>query len=1131
MGKSTKKTHKPKSEDTNQEKLYLLHMDLCGPMRVESVNGKKYILVIVDDYSRFTWTMGLSLLIKRCGIIMKRLATACFTQNRSIIRLRHGKTPCELMHGKQPDLSFFHVFGALCYPINDSENISKLQPKADIGIFIGYAPTKKAFRIYNRRTRRIVDTIHVDFDELTAMASEQSTAEVISPIAEVPQGDDDLTGSPSSTTVNQDAPSPSKSPTPTEIQSSVILQDVGNDNLDIEVAHMGNDPLLGVPITEVASGQSLSTASPQSNDLKAQLQDKGIAIRVILTTSVSRPQLKSNPQGDRVLRSNSHGTKLEVEEHRRNVKLPKNKMFVTACNDILNAKTWNVKSVFAMCAKCVMIDKHDLCVLKSVAKPLKKTVASESIKKPRNNVRKLHERFGKIYKWSYIKFTPSGYMWKPKSPTGNVNPNVSMPLGNASRTANVKDTMTSRRSILSNTPLPSNSFAQDYDASSAVPCLFIHSIYVIPCLYICSLSVMLSRISFHVLYGRGALQVHPQSDFSQPDTGLIFPVFQKGDDPIDAINHMMSFLTAVVTLEGNNVDKASDSCAHSMEIDNLKQTLSKHLKENESLKQMVTLVKNDFQKEETRNIDRELALEKQVIELNNIVFKRNQSVQTIYLLTKLQFFYNHTTRQALGFQNPCYLKKTQQLEPKLYDGSVIQKTNVSVIRDSEETLMLKDESRSKMIQKQKDLMMYEKKVNTKLVDYAALNQLSQDFETRFVPQAELSAEQVFWSKNSKNSEEPNLFTRPNLVEVPKELPKVSMVNSSLKKLKFHLASFNVVVKERTTATAITKGTGKDKKKELEEIETINIELDHRVTKLVTENEHLKQTYKKLYDSIKSSCVRSKEQCDDLFKQINIKSAENSDLNASLQEKALVIKALNDTLRKIKGKVVVDEAVTLHPIDPKLLRIDVASLSPKLRNNRTSHYDYLKHTQEETATLREIVENERLLNPLNTSLDYACNKQMVVTPMNKTKRIKVTEPITSSGNTPIKTTSSSNIVSNKPMLSSTGVNLLTSTSGSQSLSNTKKDRIQQTQSRAKKNKLEAYPRNVRTSFHNKKSVVNTKDIASVPYLKLNVNFDLQCATCNGCLFFNNHDSCVLEFINSVNARVKSKSAKKPVNIKI
>nr|GFC62446.1 integrase, catalytic region, zinc finger, CCHC-type, peptidase aspartic, catalytic [Tanacetum cinerariifolium] len=78
------------------------------------------------------------------------------------------------MHDKQHDLSYFHVFGALCYPTNDGENVRKLQPKADIRIFIGYAPTKKAFRIYNRRTRCIIETIHVDFGELTAMASEQS---------------------------------------------------------------------------------------------------------------------------------------------------------------------------------------------------------------------------------------------------------------------------------------------------------------------------------------------------------------------------------------------------------------------------------------------------------------------------------------------------------------------------------------------------------------------------------------------------------------------------------------------------------------------------------------------------------------------------------------------------------------------------------------------------------------------------------------------------------------------------------------------------------------------------------------------------------------------------------------------
>nr|GEW36197.1 hypothetical protein [Tanacetum cinerariifolium] len=171
-----------------------------------------------------------------------------------------------------------------------------------------------------------------------------------------------------------------------------------------------------------------------------------------------------------------------------------------------------------------------------------------------------------------------------------------------------------------------------------------------------------------------------------------------------------------------------------------------------------------------------------------------------------EFFYDHTTKQALGFQNPFYLKKAHQLEPKLYDGNVIKKTNAIVIHNTEETLMLAEESHSKMLLKQKDPMMLEKKVNTTPVDYAVLNQLSQDFETRFVPQTELSVEQAFWSQNSMNSPEPTPSSRPTKVEVPKQLPKVNMANMSLKKLKHHLASFDVVVKERTTATTITEGT-------------------------------------------------------------------------------------------------------------------------------------------------------------------------------------------------------------------------------------------------------------------------------------------------------------------------------------
>ncbi|GKE92581.1 retrovirus-related pol polyprotein from transposon TNT 1-94 [Tanacetum coccineum] len=87
----------------------------------------------------------------------KAVATACYTQNRSLIHTRHNKTPYELVHDKKPDLTFFQVFGALCYPTNDSEDLGKLQPTADIRIFVGYAPSMKGYRIYNKRTRQIME--------------------------------------------------------------------------------------------------------------------------------------------------------------------------------------------------------------------------------------------------------------------------------------------------------------------------------------------------------------------------------------------------------------------------------------------------------------------------------------------------------------------------------------------------------------------------------------------------------------------------------------------------------------------------------------------------------------------------------------------------------------------------------------------------------------------------------------------------------------------------------------------------------------------------------------------------------------------------------------------------------------
>nr|GFB41296.1 hypothetical protein [Tanacetum cinerariifolium] len=195
------------------------------------------------------------------------VATACYTQNRSIVRLHHGKTPYELLHNKLPDLSFIHVFGAFCYPTNDSENLGKLQPNAD-RIFIGYAPIKKA--LHDLSFLHVFGTLCYPTNDSENLGKLQPKADIgifigYAPIKKAFQIYNRLqaesTGSPSSTTVDQDAPLPSKSQTTPETQSSVIPQDVKEDIHDIEVTHMGNDPLFGVPI-EVASSQSSSTVSP-----------------------------------------------------------------------------------------------------------------------------------------------------------------------------------------------------------------------------------------------------------------------------------------------------------------------------------------------------------------------------------------------------------------------------------------------------------------------------------------------------------------------------------------------------------------------------------------------------------------------------------------------------------------------------------------------------------------------------------------------------------------------------------------------------------------------------------------------------------------------------------------------------
>ncbi|GJT16519.1 hypothetical protein Tco_0875225 [Tanacetum coccineum] len=203
----------------------------------------------------------------------------------------------------------------------------------------------------------------------------------------------------------------------------------------------------------------------------------------------------------------------------------------------------------------------------------------------------------------------------------------------------------------------------------------------------------------------------------------------------------------------------------------------------------------------------------------------------------------------------------------------------------------------------------------------------------------------------------------------------------------------VIKKLKERIKSLSGKMDKDKiKQDFEEIETINIELDHRVTKLLLRTSFEQTTMLNFYDSINQQLIQSKEQCAKLISQVNLKSAEISDLNASLQEKALAITALKDELRKLKGKALVD-------------------------NN------------EEAAVLRDLVDHIKANYPLDPLLESACN--------------------------------------------------------------TKKDKIQQTQSRILKNKVEAHPRKVKSSLKNKDHVVEPKGTAPVQHSKLNANSNLKC----------------------------------------
>ncbi|GJU91651.1 retrovirus-related pol polyprotein from transposon TNT 1-94 [Tanacetum coccineum] len=665
-------------------------------------------------------------------------------------------------------------------------------------------------------------------------------------------------------------------------------------------------------------------------------------------------------------------------------------------------------------------------------------------------------------------------------------------------------------------------------------------------------------------------------------------------------------------------DMIREKLALKEQIDSLEQNISKQIKEKESLFKTFTVFKNESKEKENKYLENEIDLEKKIKELDNIVYK-------------------------VGYQNPFYLKKAQRIKPTLYDGAVMSNTHVAMpVIDDEETLILEEESRSKMFEKAKDPEVIAKKISHKPIDYEKLNSLTDDFGKHFSPQQELSAEQAFWFHTLNPTIEPS-YTPPVIVDVPSELPKVSLVNASLKKLKFYLTQFDLVVKKRTTPSALEEGEwgfehtktifnneiipflkslkdifnvfDKDLLNEITEVQTVFDQMEASVQQfsvdkkcleiakkeILLENDRLlqkimsqdvlitvmnsmslnnnyvnmemlkcdscekclnlnaelsksKQAYNDLlknhsqleqhsqlqdkdktiyklkdtikslrdntkeenvfkyqFDSIKQTLVRHKEQSDSLINKLNLKSVENEDLKAQIQNKVFVITSLKNDLRKSKGKEIVENVVHIpsaNTIAPGMFKLDLEPLPPRLLQNREVHIDYLRNTQEQANILWEIVEQAKAKQPLDSELDLACKyttriqellvyvqdtcpnaitpntRKVVVTPMNNVKKVRSKPP-----------------------------------------GNKKNDRISQTPSRNKKNKVEAQPRKV----NNSNRVVKPVCDVDVKHSLSNTNSKILCATCNKSMFDGVHDKCLLDLVQNGNKRTKSAKKHKKQNI--
>ncbi|KAJ9544376.1 hypothetical protein OSB04_024083 [Centaurea solstitialis] len=342
MGKIKKSSHKLKVEHNTSKPLQLLHMDLCGPMRVQSINGRKYVLVIVDDFSRYTWVNFLrskdgasDIIISFIRNVQVRLQlpvqvirtdngtefknrkldsfldsvgiTHTFSaartpqqngvverKNRTLVEAArtmltfsklllhfwaeavasclfhpklisyYQKTPYELVYNRPPSIKFFRVFGCECYVKNDKDNLDKFSPKGDEGVFIGYAKDSPSYRVYNKKTRCVVESTNVDFEE---GIEEDPTPAPVTPGISGVLASDQLHGNPmtSSSPVNKPSSSNSNTCDLDELFEFFYKDSPAPANVALPVpAVVQPTPHVMVSTTDISSSNLQGTSSSSS---------------------------------------------------------------------------------------------------------------------------------------------------------------------------------------------------------------------------------------------------------------------------------------------------------------------------------------------------------------------------------------------------------------------------------------------------------------------------------------------------------------------------------------------------------------------------------------------------------------------------------------------------------------------------------------------------------------------------------------------------------------------------------------------------------------------------------------------------------------------------------------------------